>query len=310
MKVIVTGCNGRLGSAVAETLLASGHVVVGVDIAPMPDRPHRVVVDSLLDPFAVHRALDAAGGEADAVVHLANHINSLVAPAEVVLRENQAMNTSVFLAAWGAGVKRIVFSSSIQAMLGGAEVDGSMSERVPLRLPLSEALPERPLNAYGLSKVLAERTLTSLCDGSTFGTRGSAGAMTAVSLRLPYVLVPKAFDANANRTGQTDFIWGGAEAFAYIAREDAAEAVRLALEAPTAGHEVVWCAAPDPRTPESVEELAARFYSGVEGVEACVARGSFVDCSKAERVLGWRAARILREERERRRGGQKAPGRA
>ncbi|HBS29951.1 MAG TPA: hypothetical protein DEB06_11025 [Phycisphaerales bacterium] len=297
MRVIVTGCNGRLGSACAETLLAAGHAVAGIDCAPASGRPHPVIVDDLLNPYAIHRAFDLFGGRVDAVVHSANHINSLVAPPETVLRENQAMNASVFAASFGAGVRRVVFVSSIQAMLGGVESDGSWCARVPPVLPLSEAMAPRPLNVYGLSKVLAERALDGLCDAGSFGARGDTGPMSAVSVRLPYVLNREAFLANAKRKPPSEFVWGGCEAFAYIAREDAAEAVRLAVEAEVVGHEVVWCAAPDPRTPEGVAELAERFYASVAGIEACVARGSFVDCSKAERVLGWRASRLLREER-------------
>lgn len=307
MKIVVTGCNGRLGAACAETLLAAGHVVVGIDCAPAPDRPHEVVVENLLNPYAIHRAIERLDGEVDAVVHLANHINSLVGPAEVVLRENQAMNTSVFMGAWQAGVSRIIFASSVQAMLGGAETDGSANVRLPARFPINESVSPTPTNVYGLSKILAERTLDSLCDPEAFRPRAPGHApMSAVSLRLPYILAPKAFDSNVARTGPTDFMWGGSEAFAYIAREDAVEAIRLALEAELRGHHVLWVAAPDPRTPETVDELVDRFYASVPGAEAARSAGSFMDCSNAQRVLGWSASRILREERRRASSGGSA----
>jgi nucleoside-diphosphate-sugar epimerase len=299
MRILVTGCNGRLGQAVCETLLAAGHVVAGLDAQPVTGRPHRVLVASLLDPFAVHRALDLLGG-ADAVVHLANHTHSLVAPAEVVLRENNAMNSTVFLAAWQTGVRRIVYASSIQAMLGGAEMDGQVNQRLPARMPLDESYPASPTNVYGLSKVLAETQLDHLCDPARFPRAATSGGLTAVSLRLPYIQNAKGFEMSVTKTVLTDFLWGGSECFAWIAREDAAEAVLRACEVAVAGHEVVWCAAPDPRIPETVPQLVDRFYSGVPGVEECLRRNSFVNCEKAERLLAWRASRILREERARR----------
>lgn len=297
MRILVTGCNGRLGQAACETLLAAGHVVVGLDAQAVSGRPHRVVVDTLLNPFAVHRGFDLLGG-ADAVVHLANHTNSLVAPAEVVLRENQAMNTSVFLGALQAGVPRIVFASSVQAMLGGAEMDGQVNQRPPARAPIDETYPASPTNVYGLSKVLGEKQLDHLCDAGRFPRAG--GALSAVSIRLPYIQNAKGFEMSATKMVLTDFLWGGSECFAYIAREDAAEAVLRACEASVAGHEVVWCAAPDPRIPETVAQLVDRFYSGVPGVEECLRRESFVNCEKAERLLSWRASRVMREERARR----------
>lgn len=298
MKIIVTGCNGRLGQAVCELLLGAGHVVVGIDAIAAPDRPHRVLVETLMNPFAVHRAMEALGGRADAVVHLANHTNSLVAAPEVVLRENQAMNSSVFMSAWQTGVPRVVFASSIQAMLGGAEADGQMNQRLPTRLPLDESYPPSPTNVYGLSKILGERTLDSLCDAARFSRSGAA--LSAVSLRLPFIQLPKGFEMSVTKNTLTDFMWGGSECFAYIAREDAAEAVRRGLEAAIAGHEVFWCCAPDPRVPESIPQLVERFYRSVPGVEECLRRDSFMNCDKAEQLLAWKPGRTLRDERVRR----------
>ncbi|MDX2115175.1 MAG: NAD(P)-dependent oxidoreductase [Planctomycetota bacterium] len=300
MKIVVTGCNGRLGQASCEQLLAAGHVVAGIDAVAAAGRPHKVIIDTLLDPFALHRAFDALGGSADAVVHLANHTNSMVAPPEVVLRENGMMNTSVFMAAWQAGVARVIFASSIQAMMGGVEADGQQNQRLPSRLPIDETYPGGPTNVYGLSKILAERSLDLLCDPARFPRGDSVPPMTAVSLRVPFIQPPKGFEMGVVRNVLTDFIWGGAECYAYIARDDAAEAVRLAVEAPTSGHEVVWCAAPDPRIPETIPQLVQRFYRDVPGVEECLRRDSLMNCDKAERMLGWRATRVMRDERARR----------
>ncbi len=298
MNVVITGCNGRLGVACAEAILEAGHRVVGIDCVPRADRPHEVVVDSLLNPYALHRAFDRLGGRPDALVHLANHINSLGAPAEVVLRENQAMNAGVFMGAWQAGVGRLVFASSVQAMLGGAETDNSANQRLPPRFPIDESLPASPTNVYGLSKVLAERTLDSLCDARAFRPlSGDHPPLSALSLRFPYILAPKAFESNLARSGLTDYMWGGAEGFAYIAREDAAAAIRLAVEAKTPGHQALWIAAPDPRTPETVPELIDRFYASVPGAGDALRRDSFVNCERAHALLGWAPRRILRAER-------------
>lgn len=295
MKILVTGCNGRLGTAVCRTLVGAGHMVAGIDAVAAPDRTHPVLVDTLMDPFAFHRGLALLGGSVDAVVHLANHIHSLAAPAETVLRENLAMNSSVFVGAWQAGARRVVFASSVQAMLGGAETDGSPNARPPAQLPINEAYPARPTNVYGLSKVLSERMLDHLCDVGAFSR-----PFSAISLRLPYILIPKAFEANVVATTPSHAMWGSSEGFAYIAVEDAADLVRRAVEADTPGHEIVWAAAPDPRSPESVVQLIDRFYAGVPGADAARAVGSLVDSTKAHRLLGWSAGRLLRDERARR----------
>ena len=100
-----------------------------------------------------------------------------------------------------------------------------------------------------------------------------------------------------------DFCAGeAARRFSGGAREYAGEVLAtLLLRACEArgieGHEVVWLAAPDPRPPDAIGEIAARALTGVPGVEACVRRGSFVDTARAERLLGWRATRTLRDAR-------------
>jgi len=293
MRIILTGCNGKLGRSTADLLVSRGDDVIGIDAAPLGGRPHKVVVDSLLNPYCIHRAFDEAGGPVDAVIHLANHTNSRVAPAEVVLRENLAMNTSVFMAAWGARVPRVVFASSVQAMLPYIEMDGGFGDRIPHALPINESIEPRPSNVYGLSKLLTERMLSQLANPVDF--RG--GITTAVSLRLPYILGPKEFEATIARSSIADLQWGGAEAFGYVHVEDAAEAAFAATRAVVEGHEVCWIAAPDPRPAEGVSSIVSRFYKGVPGSAEAVARGSLHDCAKAHRLLGWSATRTLSAER-------------
>jgi len=294
MRVLVTGCNGLVGRAAAEQLLRAGHEVVGTDMAPMAGRPHHVHIGDLRNPSEIHRAIDAAGWSGavpDAIVHLANHRNADVAPAEVVLRENLAMNTSVFIGAKELGVKRIVFSSSVQAALGGIEREVKGEGPVfPVRVPIDESCPAKPTNAYGLSKLLTERMLDSLT--STVGPKDAA-PLSAVSLRLPWVLAEKQFEFAVIKGRPTPDLWGLTEAFAYIHVLDAAAAIRLSVEKPIANHEVFWIIASDTRPVEPIAEIYDRVYHHVPGAKECIARGSFYDCSKAERKLGWKPTRLL-----------------
>jgi len=294
MRVLVTGCNGLVGRAAAERLLRAGHEVVGTDMAPMVGRPHHVHIGDLRNPSEIHRAIDAAGWIPDAIVHLANHRNADIAPAEVVLRENLAMNTSVFVGAKELGVKRIVFSSSVQAALGGIEREVKGEGPVlPTRVPIDESCPTKPTNAYGLSKLLTERMLDSLA--STVGPKDAAGggAFSAVSLRLPWVLAEKQFEFAVVKGRPTPDLWGLTEAFAYIHVLDAAESIRLAVEKPIANHEIFWIIASDTRPVEPIAEIYDRVYQDVPGAKECIARGSFYDCAKAERMLGWKPTWLL-----------------
>ncbi len=76
--VVVTGASGALGKVVAETALARGARVAGLDHAPsqVPARDNRIELGGvdLSDPAAAKKALDAAAahfGRLDALVNIA-----------------------------------------------------------------------------------------------------------------------------------------------------------------------------------------------------------------------------------------------
>jgi GDPmannose 4,6-dehydratase len=70
-RILITGVTGQIGSYAAESLLAEGHVVLGVmgpDRAPLP--PHVVECSPPLTPDRAPALLEEAG-PLDAVIHLA-----------------------------------------------------------------------------------------------------------------------------------------------------------------------------------------------------------------------------------------------
>ena len=76
----------------------------------------------------------------------------------------------------------------------------------------------------------------------------------------------------------------------FVDVRDAASACRLAMEYTVPGHEAFNICAPMIYRRENIEDLLARHFPGDYPVADHV-RGSHspVDCSKAERLLGWRA---------------------
>ena len=304
MNILVTGCHGKIGLATCRLLMEQGHRVHGMDHDPSPHRAHPVTIESLVDPAGIHRALEAAGHATDpidAVIHLAGHTNARVAPASTVLRENQTANTNLFLAAARAGIPRIVFCSSIQAMLGGIDSGPDARYTRPPRFPLDETIEPCPSNVYGLSKLLAEQTLDHITSPRMrLGWDDHAVNTTAISLRIPFVLNEQSLQWSLKHRRHAEYEWGGAEAFAYLALDDAASALALAATCPADridGHEICLAVAPDPRPADSVAELVDRFYADVPGTDIAIARDSFVDCARARTLLGWAPTRILREMR-------------
>ena len=152
MNVLVTGGAGYIGSVIVEFLVQQGHSVTVLDSlykghSGAVTSPARLIRADLADPEAIKQALDAA--QADAVIHMA--ADSLVGesmsnPAKY-FRNNVVNSQNLVDAMLGAGVKRLVFSST-------AAVYGE-----PDTVPITEDLPLQPTNVYGETKLAFERML-------------------------------------------------------------------------------------------------------------------------------------------------------
>jgi len=152
MNVFVTGGAGYIGSVCVEELLNAGHTVAVFDNL---SEGHRAAVDlraafvqgDLADPPGVARALKESG--AVAVIHFAGNalVGESMADPGKYFRNNVAGGINLLDAALAAGVRKFVFSSTC-ATYGSPE-----------RVPMTEDLPQRPINPYGESKLMFEKML-------------------------------------------------------------------------------------------------------------------------------------------------------
>lgn len=173
-RILVTGANGFVGSAVCRALLAQGHSVTGMvrqsgsSIAGVDEW-----VCAVPDFADVERAWPAAL-QADCVIHLAARVHVMRDTAADPLAAFRATNVEGTLrmakAAHRYGVRRFLFASSIKAV---AELD-------PGR-PLREDDPAHPEDAYGRSKLEAEGALRYF---------GEQSALDVVVVRPPLVYGP------------------------------------------------------------------------------------------------------------------------
>jgi UDP-glucose 4-epimerase len=116
VRVLVTGGSGFIGSHVVDKLRARGHEPVIYDLRPSPwhqDAAHRVdtVLGSITDREALERALHSC----DAVAHLAAvaDVNDVHASPEDAERVNARGTVAVLEACRRAGVKRVLYASTI-----------------------------------------------------------------------------------------------------------------------------------------------------------------------------------------------------
>ncbi|HET8980490.1 MAG TPA: NAD-dependent epimerase/dehydratase family protein, partial [Solirubrobacteraceae bacterium] len=114
MRVLVTGGSGFIGSHVVDKLRARGHEPVIYDLRPSPwHEPGSVdtVLGSITDREALERALHSC----DAVAHLAAvaDVNDVHAEPEDAERVNARGTVAVLEACRRAGVKRVLYASTI-----------------------------------------------------------------------------------------------------------------------------------------------------------------------------------------------------
>src|SRR5262249_48945068 len=102
MKVFITGATGYIGGSVAESLIASGHHVVGLvrsadSIPRLKDRGIESVLGNLDDPEIITNAAHAA----DAVIHAASADN---AGAVLTLIAALERSGKTFVCTTGSGI--------------------------------------------------------------------------------------------------------------------------------------------------------------------------------------------------------------
>ena len=154
MTTLVTGVSGFVGSAVARALAAEGRQVRGLVRASSRranlDRfPGELVEGDLRDAAAVARAM--AGTEA--LFHVAADYRLWAPDPQEIVRNNRDTTRIVMQAALAAGVRRIVYTSSVATLV--PDPAGAADETRP-------ATPETVIGAYKRSKVEAERLVEAM----------------------------------------------------------------------------------------------------------------------------------------------------
>ena len=152
--ILVTGAAGFLGSHLSEKLAEMGSNVIGIDnmIGGYPDNIPKNISFMEIDCCNLEKVKSVMKG-IDVVFHCAATAHeglSVFSPFEIT-KNNYLASVSVFSAAADAGVKRIVFCSSMARY-------GSQKH------PFKETMDPNPVDPYAISKVAAEQVLINICE--------------------------------------------------------------------------------------------------------------------------------------------------
>ena len=152
MKILVTGGSGYIGSVTTELLCDDGHQVTVFDNLERGHREAvdpraRLVVGDLRDPRPIREAMHQV--RPDAVVHFAAYalVGESMRDPLLYFHNNLTGGLHLLDAMRRSGVRKIIFSSTC-ATYGQPE-----------SMPMTEALPQRPTNPYGESKLMLETAM-------------------------------------------------------------------------------------------------------------------------------------------------------
>lgn len=272
-RVLVSGSDGRIGSATVRELQAHGY-----DVTPADIRRTQPWATQIVDFEDIGQAVGVMQ-EQDAVLHLAAIPSPEMHTNDVVFRNNVVSTFNVLEAATILGIKKVVMASSISAL-------GYAYRHLPFNpqyLPIDEDHPMLSQDSYGLSKMVGEL----LAEG--FARR--VPDMSLVSLRFTLVVDEDERDwIRPARENPPDSAATHGAFWTFVDVRDAASACRLALEYDQPGHESFLINAPQIYRPDDIRDLMARHFPGDYPIDdALRGNASPVDCSKVERLLGWRA---------------------
>jgi len=161
VNVLVTGGAGYIGSHAARQLAKAGHEVWVYDNLSLGHRAAvpagRLIEGDLMDRERVIAAL--ADKRIEAVMHFAAFafVNESVVDPAKYYQNNVVASLSLLEAMRGAGVGKIVFSST------------TATYGVPERVPITEDEPQRPINPYGFAKLVIEQALADYASAYGLG---------------------------------------------------------------------------------------------------------------------------------------------
>lgn len=276
-KVVITGGSGLLGPYVVNHFIEAGYEVLSVDIVKPKANRARHITANLMNLGECYGILAGA----DAVVHLAAIPVAYSHPNEVTFQNNVMSTYNILEAAAGLGIKKAVIASS-ESSYG---IVFSRQNLAPLYVPVDEDHPQLPEDAYGLSKIVAEKiadTMNRRC------------GMQIVSFRIGNVITAEKYlnfpefihDPKKRRI----ILWS------YIDARDIASACRLAVEADGLGSVALNLAADDTSMDIQSDELMKSEFPEVKDIRVPLNNyHTLLSNEKAKKLLNWQPVHHWRD---------------
>ena len=284
-RIFFTGGSGKAGKYVIEYLLNQGHRVMNVDLVPLDhegvDNLMADITDSgqmfnAMTSYARFDELEPGTGvpKFDAVVHFAAVPRILINPDNETFRVNTVGTYNVIEAAVKLGISKILIASS-ETVYGICFSDGQTNPGV---LPLEEDYDVDPMDSYGLSKVVNERTARS------FQRRSG---IDIYALRIGNVIEPHEYAELFPHYFEYPEV-RRRNAFCYIDARDLGQIVDLCLQKDGLGFQIFNAGNDHNGAVIPSKELAEKFFPGVPIVREMEEHEALFSNRKIREVLGFK----------------------
>lgn len=233
-RIVFTGGTGKAGRHAVPYLQAKGYDILNVDLKPLDLPGVNTLITDLTDAGQTFNALtshfnldhyaDGAPPVApDAVVHFAAIPRVGIEPDNKTFMANVASTYNVIEAAMKLGVRKVIVASS-ETTYGVCFAEGDQDYH---SFPLEEDYDSDPMDSYGLSKVVNEKTARA------FAMRYGADIY---ALRIGNVIEPHEYDAFSGYIANPPI--RKRNAWSYIDARDLGEIVHLCLQKDGLGYQV------------------------------------------------------------------------
>lgn len=284
-RIFFTGGTGKAGKHAIAYLLEQGHKVLNVDLMPLNYPEVNNLIADITDSGQMFNAMSSYLGleelelgkgvpKFDAVVHFAAVPRILIRPDNETFRVNTIGTYNVIEAAVKLGIKKIIIASS-ETTYGICFSDG---ETDPHSLPLEEDYDVDPMDSYGLSKVVNEKTARSFQRRSGFDIY----ALRIGNVIEPHEyaeLFPKFFKNPETRRRN---------AFCYIDARDLGQIIDLCLKKDDLGFQVFNAGNDNNGAIIPTKELVEQFFPKVSVTRELGENEALFSNRKIREVLGFK----------------------